>query len=536
MKDINESSINNEILFLTSYPGLDKLAIECLEEVNSDYSIKVTKYKSLYIPDEEILKDIDKDCKVIITRGYPATICKKLTNKHVIEVEVTFQDVINAINKVITPKSKDIAIIAYANILNEENKIIKLGDINLHFLTLNHREKDKEKIKSYLKNNNINAVVGSALVYETTLSSNVKFHMIQSSKDSIIKAIKGAILFIDNEKILREKKKMQMKSNVENGWIANYTFRNILGKSKEIQDIKSLARRYAKSDRNILITGGTGTGKELFAQSIHNESNRFNEPFISINCGEISENLIESELFGYEKGAYTGAKKHGDKGLIMAANGGTLFLDEISEASLSLQTKLLRVFEEKKIRRVGSNTLENVDIRFICATNKNLKDLSFNNLFKKDLYYRLSELELNILSLKKRKEDIYYLAKYFTEKEYYNEYRRNLSIDEKIFKVLLKHDWNGNIRELKSFVFKMVYFCNGKEIDEEMVQEFFSRTYNYKVKDKIDYIKVPLINNKKQIEAEIYSSILKHYNGDRQKLCEEYDISRSTLWRKLNRK
>ncbi len=523
-----------DIVLLTSYPKLDEKVKEYFKELSPQYGVATTRYKAYYDSDEDIIANIPEQVRVIISRGYPATVCKRLTNKYVVEISVTFQDVINAINKVIDSEVKKVAVIAYSNIVNEKNNIVKLGDLEIYFYILGDRKKDRENILNYVEDKKIDRVVGSALVYETLKDSKIPCVMIESSLESIGKAVEEAVLFVDNERELNRKKNLERKDNIQKGWVAKYIFNDILCKSRVFKTTKSLAKRYAKSSRTVLIVGETGTGKELLAQSIHNESNRFDRPFISINCGEIPESLIGSELFGYTHGAFTGASKYGKKGLLALSNGGTLFLDEIGEASLSLQTNLLRVIEERKIRSVGDNKLEEIDFRIICATNKDLKQLIEEKKFREDLYYRLNELYLEVPPLRDRGEDIYLLAKYFTLKEYHNEYREHIKIDERIFNVLSQYHWPGNIRELRNFILKLVFFSGGSKIDENLVKDFFSLTFDKKIHNSADYIEIPIKKDMSGMEREIFRKLLAYYKGDKERLCKDYDISRTTLWRKLN--
>lgn len=234
---------------------------------------------------------------------------------------------------------------------------------------------------------------------------------------------------------------------------ARYTLDHIFGKSPFIESIKNLAKKIARSDSPILIQGESGTGKELFAQGIHNASLRKNGPFIAVNFAALSESLLESELFGYEEGAFTGAKKGGMSGLFQQAHKGTIFLDEIGDAPLSFQVKLLRVLQEKQVRRIGSNRVIPIDIRVIVATNKNLKELITKGLFRDDLYYRLNVLPIKLPALRERKEDILILAKHFYRKYFSGTPKVNENdYFNAIQQSFLEYNWPGNIRELQNVV------------------------------------------------------------------------------------
>lgn len=229
------------------------------------------------------------------------------------------------------------------------------------------------------------------------------------------------------------------------GYKAKYTFDHILGDSAAICKARDIARQYACHDATVLITGESGTGKELFAQSIHNMSPRAVHPFLGINFAALAESLAESELFGYEEGAFTGASRKGKAGIFKTAHKGTIFLDEIGDASLSMQTKLLRVLEEREVSRVGSAKVLPVDVRLICATNKDLPRMVRDGEFRKDLYYRIRVLALRVPALRGRKADIPLIAEDFCR-----EIGLTRTEIQELIQCLNRYDWSGNIRELKS--------------------------------------------------------------------------------------
>ena len=229
-------------------------------------------------------------------------------------------------------------------------------------------------------------------------------------------------------------------------------FSDIVGESKAIQDVISFSYKIADSDSTVLIRGESGTGKELFARAIHNQSSRRNGPFVAINCGAIPETLLESELFGYEDGAFTGAKKGGQVGKCQLANGGTLFLDEVGDIPIFLQVKFLRMLQERTIERVGGNKNIPIDIRVIAATNRNLETMIENNEFRSDLYYRLNVIPIFIPPLRERSEDILIISKHFMEK-YSALLRKNVyDMTPQAAKILTNYDWPGNIRELENTI------------------------------------------------------------------------------------
>lgn len=231
------------------------------------------------------------------------------------------------------------------------------------------------------------------------------------------------------------------------GHKAKYNFSSIVGSSHEIASCKEKAMRMADSNSTVLITGDSGTGKELFAQAIHNNSVRRNYQFVVINCGALPENLLESELFGYEEGSFTGARKGGKPGLFELAHNGTLFLDEIGEMPISLQSRLLRVIQERQVMRVGGDRLIDIDVRLIAATNRNISEMVRKGEFREDLFYRLNVLKLKVPSLNSRKEDIPLIVE--SLKKAFN---GNFTLTDSAVDALMKHDWRGNVRELKNYV------------------------------------------------------------------------------------
>ena len=243
------------------------------------------------------------------------------------------------------------------------------------------------------------------------------------------------------------------KKIVGDGHIAKYGFEDIIGESGIIKGVKSLGRKFAKSNMPVLIYGESGTGKELMSSAIHNESYRSNAPFIAVNCAGIPDALLESEFFGYEGSAFTGAKKSGAIGLFEKAHGGTLFLDEISELPFALQGKLLRAIQEKEIRKVGSTQTITVDVRVIAASNKNLEKMIEQGVFRKDLYYRLNVFSLTLPPLRERVGDIKLLCKQFIK-------QRNRLGSEDFYKFIESYDWPGNIRELKNVIEYMSVVCD----------------------------------------------------------------------------
>jgi transcriptional regulator with PAS, ATPase and Fis domain len=291
------------------------------------------------------------------------------------------------------------------------------------------------------------------------------------------------------------------------------------------------AKLYSKSEGTVLIYGESGTGKELFAQSIHNASRRSQGPFVSVNCASLNENLLESELFGYEEGAFTGALRGGRTGLFELAHGGTLFLDEIGEISINFQAKLLRALQEKEIRRIGGDRIVPIDVRIVCATNRSLFDLVGGGKFREDLYYRLAVLELQLLPLRDRREDIVPIALAFLDLEMEKENRILRWKSAEVFAPLMRYEWRGNARELQNFIQRLVICTPGSEITDEVVRSLFSnKTPGVETGETIQ---LTISGDFKKMESDIWRKLLEKYDGDKERLCKMYGISKTTLWRKL---
>ena len=271
--------------------------------------------------------------------------------------------------------------------------------------------------------------------------------------------IGNIFVFKDVTKIKELERNLRKRAK-KKGYVAHYQFSDILGESKNIKKIIKEAKHISKSESTVLISGESGVGKELFAQSIHNYSPRSNYPFVAINCSALPSELLESELFGYEEGAFTGARKGGKAGIFEQAHEGTIFLDEIGNVSSRVQSKLLRVIEEKEVRRVGGSKVLPVNVRIIAATNKNLQNLIDKNEFREDLYYRLSVLPLHVPPIRERRKDIPKLINHFLKE--YN--RSDLKVPHEIMSRFYHYNWPGNIRELKNCVEYISQLAQGDKI------------------------------------------------------------------------
>jgi len=330
------------------------------------------------------------------------------------------------------------------------------------------------------------------------------------------------------ENLVRRKKKFS-------GFSAKYTFDNIKGKKKKILEIIDIAKKYAKNDSPVLIQGETGTGKELFAQSIHNYSKRRNYPFVAINCASVPENLLESELFGYKAGAFTGANKEGKKGLFEIAHKGTLFLDEINSIPKIFQTKLLRVLEEGEIIQVGGMKIIPVDVRIITSSNINLKSAVKEGTIRKDLYYRIGVLKLNIPPLRERKSDLPILINDLAKEINPYLYRKLDFVFEKITSKLLNYNFPGNIRELKCFLERFMILVDENNINNNLyIHSLIKTCLDETIEENIDfdYETSNVQNVLEKTEKQMFLNLLEKYES-KTELARHLGIGRTTLYRKL---
>jgi DNA-binding NtrC family response regulator len=332
----------------------------------------------------------------------------------------------------------------------------------------------------------------------------------------------------DNDKIIplvykaAEKALLQLRVfNLETRVAGKFSFKNILGQSKAIKSAVEVAKKVAATETTILLLGETGTGKEVFAQAIHYESNRKTQPFVAINCSSFSSELLESELFGHKAGSFTGAVKD-KKGLFEEANGGTIFLDEIGEMSLDLQAKLLRVLESRSFIKIGDTKTTKVDVRILAATNRDLQKEADAGHFRLDLYYRLAVFPIQLPSLNERKGDIEIIAKYYL-KEFADKVNIRISkVSDAFFNALTQHHWKGNVRELKNVIERVIILAEDGVIDVNLLPIEFSAVY-------VDTDALDL----ESIEKQHIYKVLRHTNGNKTEAARLLNIGLTTLYRKL---
>ncbi|MBY0124168.1 sigma-54-dependent Fis family transcriptional regulator [Bacillus sp. S/N-304-OC-R1] len=308
-----------------------------------------------------------------------------------------------------------------------------------------------------------------------------------------------------------------------------YSLEDLLGASKEIESLKEKVKMIASSDISVLIRGESGTGKELFAHSIHQLSNRSHQPFVKINCGAIPENLLESELFGYEEGAFTGAKKGGKKGKFQLADGGTLFLDEIGDMPMNMQVKLLRVLQEGEVESVGSTEPISVDVRIIAATNRPLEKMMDEKRFRQDLFYRINVIPFLIPPLRERMEDIPVLLDYFIKKITKKSGKRISHVDEEVIELFNQYSWPGNIRELENVIEASIHLTNDEVISLDSLPDYLKESSVYPVGTK------KLKEILEETEKKVLLQSLNKYHNDKLEAAKALGISKSSMYEKLKK-
>lgn len=521
------------------------MALYSLKELEEVCNAKIDIYD---VKDEESAKKAieiaeTKNTDTYIGAGTVCGICdeKKLQRVHIktkneaIEIALT-----EAINTAITIKRERIASSMFRTIINHSSNGI---------ITINNKgiiQQINNQAYQFFNLSTVNDVKGQSIdvvnknfkwkqamdengVHEEVLKLKDGRHFfIQYTPILVDEENTGLVIIVKNsEEILKEETKIRYSLR-EKGLTAKYSFNDIIGKSNLIKENIKMANKYSKVDSNVFIIGETGTGKELFAHSIHQASNRSNEPFVAINCAALPENLLESELFGYEAGSFSGASKNGKIGLFELAHKGTIFLDEIGEITMPLQAKLLRVLQEHEIRRIGGNSVQPIDVRVISATNINIEKQIEEGKFRSDLYYRLNLLDIYIPPLRERQSDIQEMVDFYLNKFSCNMKKSPAKLTKGAAQILTSYSWPGNVRELRNICERLVVLNDKNEITEEDLKQFkiFQNISNKE--DKISQF----INETLTEET----AVLLKPKKKKQDLAKELGISRTTLWRMLKQK
>jgi len=353
----------------------------------------------------------------------------------------------------------------------------------------------------------------------------------KGAADYILKPLDFDEVLIRIENLLEHKNLVQENKYLREQIDKEFNFNHIIGESSAMKDVYKMVERVSQANSNVLVTGQSGTGKELVARAIHSNSDRSKKPFLAINCGAIPENLVESELFGHKKGAFTGAESD-KEGIFVAANGGTVFLDEVAEIPLNLQVNLLRVLQEREVKPVGANQVVSFDTRIIAATNKDLEQEIEAGDFRDDLYYRLNVVEIPLPPLQQRRGDIPLLAHHFLQK-YNKELKRNLKgIASEAMGAMMAYKWKGQVRELENVIERAVLLSDGNYLSLEDLPGSLrevSGDENFEMdSNKLD-------EAIQTFEKHHIQSVLKRTDGNKSEAARLMDIDPSTLYRKMEK-
>lgn len=501
-----------------------------IEVFNSDVNVE----KDIYLDDKKI------KVKKLIVEAYEQFIYSIM----ILREEENTEDSNFKINelKQSLDAMKDILDNAYQGIVlvDKDARIIKWNYEKL----MGIKEKDVlgKQVDEVIENTRLHVVVktGKKELYDV---QRIQGHDMIANRIPIIRDGKivgavGTVLFKDIKEVKDLAKKLKVlentvdkyKGEINKMYCARYSFENIITQNKKMLKLKDIAKKAAMSNSTILIQGESGTGKEYFAHSIHNESYRKDESFIRINCAAIPHELLESELFGHESGAFTGAKKEGKIGKFELANGGTILLDEISSMPYSMQAKLLRVLEEREFERIGGNTRIKIDIRIIACTNENIKTAVKEGRFRQDLFYRLNVVELDIPSLRERLDDIPILSENILNQLVQKMGFSNKTVSDKAMLLFQKYNWPGNVRELRNVLERAANISSGNYINPEHLPDFINNIF-YISSDKENIC--TLKNIVAEAEMKAIMEALRLSNGSRTGAAKQLGIHRTALYKKL---
>lgn len=414
--------------------------------------------------------------------------------------------------------------------VDDRGNILRYNQNVLQFFQINEKQMNNSNIKDF-----IGEGVFKALVKEKYKVKNKEITYI-ARKHHLRGVFDTNPIYIDNERVgivfifSKLSDVLNVVNDITTGTIIT-DFDEIIGKTPIFQQVKMEAKKASQSTSTILIQGESGTGKELFARAIHFHSNRAKAPFIPINCAAIPEQLLESELFGYEEGAFTGARRGGKAGKFLLASGGTIFLDEIGDMPLHLQTKLLRVLQEQKIEKVGGKELIPIDVRVIAATNKDLENKVLEGEFRQDLFYRINVIPLQIPSLSERKEDIFTLVEYLLSKCNSKLQKDIKEVDAQVVDIFMNYHWPGNVRELENTIEYAVNMCNESIIK---VGNLPKRLLNREL--PCQSISIKKITPIKELEKREIEKAIEYYHSNKQhisKAATALGLGRATLYRKI---
>ncbi|MCP3924407.1 MAG: PAS domain S-box protein [Desulfobacterales bacterium] len=536
-----------KILFPVFRQKID--AIKTLEKL---LNIKVTQ--GIYKDNNSLIKVIEKGksegCDVVLGGNLTNKIARDL-DMNFVGIDTSNDDIASTIESAksvaLSNREEKAKTQRYRSIIESSNDGIISVDEKENITILNSAAKRILGIEEDVVGMPVNKFITSPLndVIKTKVPLEDQLDKIQNKNymsshlpitldDDII----GAVSIIQDVSNVMRSEKVVRKS-FSKGFVAKYNLKDLIHRDESMKIVAKMCKQFAKTDSSILIIGETGTGKEIVASSIHNLSPRKKHPFVSVNCAALPDQLLESELFGYVEGAFTGSRKGGKPGLFEIAHQGTIFLDEIDSTPLNVQVLLLRVIQEKEVRRIGGEESIPVDVRIVAA-GRDLTNAMHSGTFREDLFFRLNVLRISIPALKKRKDDIPYLLRYFIKYFSQKNEMKLIKIPDSYVMKLVDYQWPGNVRQLRNFSEKLVLNYNLISKDdslEYLYQELieYSQLVEIEIPESIleSSLKNKIKKNALESESKIIKETLEKFRFNKTKTAKELNISRSTLWRKM---
>lgn len=539
--------ISSRIAFLGSYYHQGGYDFESLEDILG-VNVRQYLYRNFKELESQVLRAYEDGMDVVVGGGQPGVNLAQAMGMRGVLIYSSRRSIIQAIERakeVIRIRRHDreytqrlrtvVNSVEEAVVLvDEQERVMFVNEVAGRILGLDGSSVVNKKVKD-LKNLRLEKVYGDGNTCDGDLQELdglkvvVNRIPVKSERENF-----GVVVTFQELSRLQQLEQKMRREIYRKGLVARLSFQDIIGESRAIKEALETAKKYGYTDSTVLITGESGTGKELFAQGIHRISPRKDGPFVAVNCAALPENLLESELFGYEEGAFTGARKGGKLGLFELAHGGTIFLDEIGKIPISLQGRLLRVLQEKEVMRLGGSRVIPVDVRVIAATNLDLRDAVQKGDFRADLYYRLNVLKLKLPPLRERDGDVDLLTDYFIMR-FNRKFRKKLkSIPREIRNWISSYHWPGNVRELENFIERLVILSNGQSIDRELAYKLIEDAdEGILLSGAEDFITVQ-VGTLEEMEREIIKKMDKKMGFKKNKLAKRLGISRTTLWKKLN--
>ncbi|MDI6878682.1 MAG: sigma 54-interacting transcriptional regulator [Desulfitobacteriaceae bacterium] len=524
-----------KIVVTSAYPELTALVKEIVNEMHGEITVLEVVLEDAVEQVQKLL--VKEQPAVLVSRGATAELLRQNFSLPVVPLAPSEIDILEAVAQA-KKRSLHIGYLSYPNLTDAEflRKALDILGVTLKYYPYrNITELSAQMEQAHY--DGCEAIVGGGLRgLRLAKAYGMEGFLIYSSRSTVVGALERAQEIVTLQEQKEEEAERLRRASLAKGLVARYFFRDLVGPA--LRDTIHKAERFSSVHATVLIWGESGTGKELFAQSIHNNSPWSHGPFVALNCATLPEHLLESELFGYEEGAFTGAKRGGRIGLFELADGGTLFLDEIGKMSPSLQAGLLRVLQTKELRRVGGDRMIPVNVRVIAASNEDLQVGVENGSFRSDLYYRLNVLKLYLPPLRERPQDILTIVDSFLIR-FKKKLGYQLHMSSEFTSAIQSYHWPGNVRELENVLERYAVLVG--EGEPPAYQELLDSFPEFWTGESTELFHEPLISSDlsvqpgtlEDMEIQLISILLERCRGNKSLLAEQLGISRTTLWKKL---